>query len=66
MKIKMNDGRVLEFAEGTMPVDMAKEYDPALYKAALAAEVDGELTIQRYGFRMDENGEWIFVMLNEL
>ena len=44
MKIKMNDGRVLEFAEGTMPVDMAKEYDPALYKAALAAEVDGELT----------------------
>ena len=32
----------------------------------LQIEVDGELTIQRYGFRMDENGEWIFVMLNEI
>ena len=32
----------------------------------LQIEVDGVLTIQRYGFRMDENGEWIFVMLNEL
>ena len=29
-------------------------------------EVDGVLTIQRYGFRMDENGEWVFVMLSEL
>jgi len=44
MKIKMNDGRILEFAEGTMPIDMAKQYDADLYKAALAAEVDGELT----------------------
>ena len=32
----------------------------------LEIEVDGELTIQRYGFRMDENGEWIFVMLSEI
>ena len=32
----------------------------------LQVEVDGVLTIQRYGFRMDENGEWIFVMLSEL
>ena len=32
----------------------------------LQIEVDGELTIQRYGFRMDENGEWVFVMLSEL
>ena len=32
----------------------------------LQVEVDGVLTIQRYGFRMDENGEWVFVMLSEL
>ena len=32
----------------------------------LQIEVDGVLTIQRYGFRMDENGEWVFVMLSEL
>ena len=29
----------------------------------LEIEVDGVTTVQRYGFRMDENGEWIFVML---
>ncbi|MBR4038963.1 MAG: hypothetical protein IKJ11_02565 [Clostridia bacterium] len=28
-------------------------------------EVDGVMTVQYYGFRMDENGEWVFVMLRE-
>ncbi|MGN0776278.1 MAG: hypothetical protein ACI4MM_06330 [Candidatus Ventricola sp.] len=32
----------------------------------LQIEVDGVMTVQRYGFRMDENGEWIFVMLSEI
>ena len=42
MHINLN-GKPMEFAPGTLPIDMAKAADPELYKAALSAEVDGKV-----------------------
>ena len=30
----------------------------------LQVDVDGEIHFERYGFRFDENGEWIFARLS--
>ena len=42
-KIQLPDGSVREMPEGSTPADVAAAIGPGLAKAALAAEVDGEL-----------------------
>ena len=42
MNIKLHDGSVLELQDGINALDAAKQIDQALYKAALACEINGE------------------------
>ena len=42
MNIKLHDGSVVELQDGLNALDAAKQIDQALYKAALACEINGE------------------------
>ncbi len=42
MNIKLKDGSVVELQDGLNALDAAKQIDQALYKAALACEINGE------------------------
>ena len=44
IRVTLPDGTVLELQKGATPMDVATEIGPGLAKAALAAEVDGQLT----------------------
>ena len=43
LKVKLPDGKVLEYSHRVRPIDIAAEIGPRLAKATLAAEVDGQL-----------------------
>ncbi len=43
LQVTLPDGKLLRVPEGSSPYDVAREIGPGLAKAALAAEVDGEL-----------------------
>ncbi|MEG2625133.1 MAG: threonine--tRNA ligase [Christensenella sp.] len=44
MKIKLNDGSVKEYKDGMTALEIAKELNQKLYKNAVAAKIDGQVT----------------------
>ena len=43
LKVKLPDGNILEYSRRVRPIEIAADIGPRLGKAALAAEVDGQI-----------------------